>query len=210
MAEFLGARPATGRSVVRGRCLPYGEGITYWPVAEIVRQAAGIDDGDDAETARERIETFVAGLPESAAIARGLAGLVGLEASAAQEELVWAFRASSGAPRRRASAVVLIDDIHWAEPTLLDLIESVADLARDAPILVVCPARPEFLDDRPTWGGGKLNATTILLEPLAAGPAFELIDALVPGGALPASVRARIASAAEGNPLYRRGIRSGC
>src|SRR4029077_837827 len=94
------------------------------------------------------------------------------------------------------------DDIHWAEPTLLDLLESVADLARDAPMLLVCPARPEFLDDRPTWGGGKVNATTILLEPLTEVSPLELIDALVPGDALPATVRARIAEAAEGNPLY--------
>jgi class 3 adenylate cyclase/tetratricopeptide (TPR) repeat protein len=201
VAEFLGAVRGRAR-VVRGRCLPYGEGITYWAVAEIVRQAAGIEDGDAAETERERIDTFVAGLPEAAAIARGLVGLIGLEASAAQEELVWAFRRALEHLSDVRPLVVLVDDIHWAEPTLLDLIESVADLARGSPILFVCPARPEFLDDRPTWGGGKLNATTILLEPLAEGSALELIDALVPGGALPPAVRARIADAAEGNPLY--------
>jgi len=201
VAEFLGAVRDRAR-VVRGRCLPYGEGITYWAVAEIVRQATGIGEADAADAERERIDTFVAGLPEAAAIARGLAGLIGLEASAAQEELVWAFRRALEHLADERPLVVLIDDIHWAEPTLLDLIESVADLARDSPILLVCPARPEFLDDRPTWGGGKLNATTILLEPLAEGSAFELIDALVPGGALPPVVRARIADAAEGNPLY--------
>ena len=201
VAEFLGALRDRAR-VVRGRCLPYGEGITYWPVAEIVRQAAGIEDGDAAATERERIDTFVAGLPEAAAIARGLIGLIGLEASAAQEELTWAFRRALEHLADKGPLVVLVDDIHWAEPTLLDLIESMVDLARDAPILFVCPARPEFLDDRPTWGGGKLNATTILLEPLTEGSALELIDALVPGGALPAAARARIADAAEGNPLY--------
>ena len=201
VAEFLGAVRDRAR-VVRGRCLPYGEGITYWAVAEIVRQATGIDEADAADAERERIDTFVAGLPETAAIARGLAGLIGLEASAAQEELVWAFRRALEHLADERPLVGRIDDIHWAEPTLLDLIESVADLARDSPILLVCPARPEFLDDRPTWGGGKLNATTILLEPLAEGSAFELIDALVPGGALPPVVRARIADAAEGNPLY--------
>ncbi len=201
VAEFLGAVRDRAR-VVRGRCLPYGEGITYWAVAEIVRQATGIADGDDAETARERIDAFVAGLPEAAAIARGLAGLIGLESSAAQEEIVWSFRRALEHLADTGPLVVLVDDIHWADSPLLDLIESVADLARDSPILFVCPARPEFLDDRPTWGGGKLNATTILLEPLTEGSALELIDALVPGGALPAAVRARIADAAEGNPLY--------
>jgi class 3 adenylate cyclase/tetratricopeptide (TPR) repeat protein len=201
VAEFLGLVRDRAR-VVRGRCLPYGEGITYWAVAEIVRQATGIEDDDSAETVRERIGMFVAGLPEEAAIARGLVGLIGLESSAAQEELVWAFRRALEHLADKRPLVVLIDDIHWAEPTLLDLVESVADLARGSPILFVCPARPEFLDDRPTWGSGKFNVTTIPLEPLTEGSALELIDALVPGGALPTAVRARITDAAEGNPLY--------
>jgi class 3 adenylate cyclase/tetratricopeptide (TPR) repeat protein len=201
VAEFLGAVWDRAR-VVRGRCLPYGEGITYLPVAEIVRQAAGIGEDDTAESERERIASFVAGLPEASAIARGLTGLIGLEASASPEELIWAFRRALEHLADERPLVVLVDDIHWADPTLLDLVEAVADLARDSPILFVCPARAELLDDRPTWGGGKLNATTILLEPLPAGPALELIDALVPGGALPPAVRVRIADAAEGNPLY--------
>jgi len=201
VAEFLGTVWDRAR-VVHGRCLPYGEGITYWAVAEIVRQAAGIGDGDDAGIERGRIDAFVAGLPEAAAIARGLIGLIGLESSAAPEELVWSFRRALEHLADQGPLVVLVDDIHWADPALLDLIESVADLARDSPILFVCPARPELLDDRPTWGGGKLNATTILLEPLTEGSALALIDALVPGGALPPAVRSRIAEAAEGNPLY--------
>ncbi len=201
VAEFLRAvRDRAG--VVRGRCLPYGEGITYWAVAEIIRQATGIEDDDSADTERGRIDAFVAGLPEAAAIARGLIGLVGLGSSAAKEELVWAFRRSLEHLTDERPLVVLIDDIHWAEPTLLDLIESVADLVRDSPILFVCPARPEFFDDRPAWGGGTLNATTIPLEPLTDGSALALIDALVPGGALPPAVRAQIADSAEGNPLY--------
>ncbi len=180
VAEFVG--PVRERAlVVRGRCLPYGEGITYLPVAESVRQAAGIEEDDTADAERERIAAFVAGLPEAAAIARCLTGLVGLEASAAPEELTWAFCRTLEHLADERPVVVLVDDIHWAEPTLLDLVESVADLARGSPILFLCPARPEFLDDRPTWGGGKLNATTILLEPLPSGPSLQLIDALVPG-----------------------------
>ena len=121
---------------------------------------------------------------------------------AAQEELFWAFRRLLLHLAEDRPLVVVVEDIHWAEPTLLDLLESVAELARVAPLLIVCPARPEILDDRPTWGGGKVNATTILLEPLAEGSALQLIDSLVPPGALRATVRARIADAAEGNPLY--------
>ena len=201
VAEFLAGVRDDAR-VLRGRCLPYGEGITYLPVAEIIRQAAGIGEAETADLERQRIDALVAGLPEAAAIARGLAGLVGLDVAAAKEELVWAFRRMLEHLADEKPLVVLIDDIHWAEPTLLDLIESVADLTRDSPILFLCPARPEFLDDRPTWGGGRLNATTILLEPLSEGSALRLIDALLPGAGLPAAVRARIAEGAEGNPLF--------
>lgn len=201
VAEFLASVRDRAR-VLRGRCLPYGEGITYLPIAEIIRQAAGVDELATAESARERIEMLVAGMPESAAVTRGLAGLIGLDASAAHEELVWAFRRMLERLADANPLVVLVDDIHWAESTLLDMIESVADLTRDSPILFVCPARPEFLDGRPTWGGGRLNATTILLEPLSTGSALRLVDALVPGDALPPAVRARIVDGAEGNPLY--------
>ena len=201
VAEFLAGVRDDAR-VLRGRCLPYGEGITYLPVAEIIRQAAGIGETETADVERQRIDALVAGLPEAAAIARGLAGLIGLDVSAAPEELVWAFRRMLEHLADEKPLVILIDDIHWAEPTLLDLIESVADLTRDSPILFLCPARPEFLDDRPTWGGGRLNATTILLEPLSEGSALRLIDALLPGAGLPEAVRARIAEGAEGNPLY--------
>ncbi len=144
----------------------------------------------------------MAGLPEAPAIARGLVGLLGLEVSVAQEDLVWSFRRALEHLADGGPLVVVLDDIHWAEPALLDLVESVADLARESPVLFVCAARPELLDDRPTWGGGKVNATTILLEPLAEASAFALIDALVPGGALPPAARSRIAEAAEGNPLF--------
>jgi len=200
VAEFLASVRDSAR-VLRGRCRPYGEGITYLPIAEIIRQAAGIDDAQPEELARKRIEHMVEGMPESAAVARGLAGLTGLDASAGQEELVWAFRRILERLADEAPLIVLIDDVHWAEPTLLDLVEAVVELTRDSPILFICPARPEFLDTRPTWGGGRLNATTILLEPLSERSALDLIDALVPG-ALPAEVRTRIVEGAEGNPLY--------
>jgi class 3 adenylate cyclase/tetratricopeptide (TPR) repeat protein len=200
--EFLGALDPADATVLRGRCLSYGEGITHWPLAEMVRRAAGIDDADDAERARERLERFTAVLPEGTAIARGLAGLVGLEVGVAREELVWALRRSLEHLAGERPLVAVFDDLHWAEQALLDLVESVALLARHSPIFFLCEARPELLDDRPSWGGGKLNAMTIMLEPLAGGDTLELIDALVPGQALPPAVRDRVAEAAEGNPLY--------
>ena len=98
--------------------------------------------------------------------------------------------------------MVVFDDIHWGEPTFLDLVEHVADLSRDAPILLLCLARPELLDRRPGWGGGKLNATTVLLEPLDAGETDELIERLLEGDELERELAARIRAAAEGNPLF--------
>ena len=103
---------------------------------------------------------------------------------------------------RRRPLVVVVDDIHWAEPTLLDLIDHVADWSRDAPILVVCPARPELLDVRRGWGGWKINATTILLEPLSEAEYQDLIANLLGRAELDEGIRRRIAEAAEGNPLF--------
>ncbi len=98
--------------------------------------------------------------------------------------------------------VVVLDDIQWAEPVFLDLIEHVADWSRDAPILLLCVARPELLEERPSWGGGKLNATTVLLEPLPPEDCEELLDELAADLDLPAEARGRILAAADGNPLF--------
>ena len=190
-------------TIRRGRCLPYGEGITYWPIIEVIRTSAGIEDTDSAEVARARLDGLVGDGPEARLVAQRIAQLVGFDRGAApQEELFWACRKLLEQFARERPLVVLIEDVHWAEPTLLDLIEHLADLARDAPMLLLTTARPEMLDARPTWGGGRMNATSILLEPLSAEASSELIDQLVPGARLPAVARDRIAAAAEGNPLY--------
>ena len=201
VAEFLDEVRDRAR-IVRGRCLPYGEGITYWPVADVVRQAAGITELDSAESARARIEVFVEGVPEAAAIARGLAGVIGLDVAVSQDDLFWAFRRAMEKVAEERPLVILVEDIHWGESTLLELLESLAKGARASRMLVVCPARPELLDERPALGRGDDFATTIMLEPLSEGSALLLVDSLVPPGALQPGIRARIADAAEGNPLY--------
>jgi hypothetical protein len=177
-AEFLAG--LEGATVVRGRCLPYGEGITYWPVVEVVKQ---LPPRELDVQARDAI--------------RGLLGEKGL--SPAAPEIAWAFRKLLEAAAAERPLVCVFDDVHWGEDTFLDLVEHVADLSREAPILVLCMARPELLDRRQTWGGGKLNATTVLLEPLAADEADRLIDDL---GELAPALRERIRDAAEGNPLF--------
>jgi DNA-binding SARP family transcriptional activator len=184
--------------VLSGRCLPYGEGITYWPLAEIVTQAAG-DGGRDA---------IAALLPEdddAEAIAARVAAAIGAVeggTGAAQAETFWAVRKLFEALARDRPLVVFFDEVHGAEPTLLDRGEHLADLTRDAPVLLVCLARPELFDERPVWGGGKLNATSTLLEPLSGPECEALIDNLLGRAPLPAATRGRIAEAADGNPLF--------
>jgi class 3 adenylate cyclase/tetratricopeptide (TPR) repeat protein len=202
VAEFV-ASVSTDATVLRGRCLPYGEGITYWPVGEVVKQAAGIEETDNGDEARAKVTRLLEGERDAPLIASRVEAAIGLATdSAPQEELFWAIRKLLEHLARRRPLVVVWDDIHWAEPTFLDLVEHIADLSRDAPLLLLCPARPELLDTRTGWGGGKLNATTILLEPLAADATERLIDALPGGSALPELLRRRILEAAEGNPLY--------
>ena len=177
-AEFLASLADV--PIVRGRCLSYGEGITYWPLAEAVLQL-GRHPTD----------------PRAAAAIASLLGESDEPASA--DEIAWAFRKLL---EDSAPVVCVFDDLHWAEPTFLDLIDHVADWSRDASILLVCIARPELLDRRPTWAGGKLNATTVLLEPLTAAETDELIERLLGDAALAEPLRVRIGEAAEGNPLF--------
>jgi AAA ATPase-like protein/adenylate/guanylate cyclase family protein len=175
-AEFLAAIEAR---VVLGTCLSYGEGITYWPVVEIVKQLETLPEGDAAVPLRSLLgETDSATSPE---------------------EIAWGFRKLLEQEAQERPVVCVLDDLHWAEQTLLDLVEHVADLSRDAPVLLLCMARPELLEIRPTWGGGKWNATTVLLEPLDAAETERLLDEL---GGVESGLRERIATAAEGNPLF--------
>jgi tetratricopeptide (TPR) repeat protein len=178
VAEFLAG--LDGAHSVRGRCLPYGQGITYWPVIEVIRQLDALPTDEYAASALQSL------LAESAA-------------SASAEEIAWAFRKLLEQQARASPLVVVFDDIHWGEETFLDLVEHVADLSRDAPMLLLCMARPELLEKRPQWGGGKWNATTVLLEPLNREETDQLLDAL---GGVKDELRDSIRAAAEGNPLF--------
>ena len=167
--EFI-RETADRARILRGHCLHYGEGITYWPLVEVLLQLDA-----DAEA--------VLALPspnEAAVATRKL-----LEAEAAERPLV-----------------VVWDDIQWAETAFLDLIEHIADWSRGAPIFVLCVARPELLQLRPAWGGGKPNATSLMLEPLGSDETSTLIDNLLSGAKLLDTTRGRILQASEGNPLF--------
>jgi class 3 adenylate cyclase/tetratricopeptide (TPR) repeat protein len=200
--DFVERRGAEARAVY-GRCLAYGDGITYWPLGEIVRTLAELSDTDDAATGRAKVEALLEGEDDASAVAERIGGAIGLiEARATPQETAWAARRLFEMIASRQPLVIVMDDVQWAEPALLDLIDDVATWAHDAPILLICLAREELLDLRAAWGGGKRYATTITLEPLSDSQSGELVSNLVGGADLPESLRQRIASASEGNPLF--------
>jgi predicted ATPase/class 3 adenylate cyclase len=201
--EFTGGL-AGDVTVLRGRCLPYGEGITYWPLAEIVREITRAEGRDPGEQSASAIAARLAGEEKAELIVERLGHALGLGGAggATSEETFWAVRKLFESLARAGPLVIVIDDLHWAESTFLDLIEHVAKNSRDFPILLVCIARPELLDKRPAWGGDKLKATSIFLDPLSEAECRELITNLLDRAPLPPGAESRIAGAAEGNPLF--------
>jgi class 3 adenylate cyclase len=201
LVREFGSRIDPEPLLLTGRCLSYGEGITLWPITEMAIQAAEIKEGDPPEHARAALRAALGDAPDAEAIAAQLGDLLGIGGSG-PVEASWAIRRFLEALSRERPVVAVLDDIHWAEPTLLDVIEHVADWSREAPILLLCMARPELLEDRPGWGGGKRNATSVHLEPLSEPEADELIENLLGHPALTAEIRERIRAAAQGNPLF--------
>ena len=195
-------RGLDGATVLRGRCLPYGDGITYFPILEIVKQASGLADFDAPEVVEEKVRRVLEGDEQQQVVWDRVSQLLGLATPGSGEETFWAVRRFLEAVAGRGPLVVILDDIHWGEPALLELVEHIAEWSRDVPILLVCMARPELLDLRPTWGGGKLNASTISLEPLSEEECVELIANLLSATEVPPDVSERIAEVAGGNPLF--------
>ncbi len=180
--------------VVAGRCLPYGEGITYWPLAEIVRRLAGRPEVS-------AIAEAAGGGIEARTIAHRIARVVGMVPGAvAVEEANWAVRRLLEVRAAERPLVVVVDDIHWAEPTMLDLLEHVTTVARDVPLLLVFLARPEFLERRPDWAGGR--STVVALGPLPDGDAALLFAELTAGTGIGAADAERVLATAEGNPFF--------
>ena len=193
-------------SVLIGRALPYGEGVTYWPLGEMVKAAAGISDDDPLEEAFEKLRECCA--EEAVADVLGLAaGLMeALEGERSPQEIAWAAREVMQGIADVQPLVLLFEDVHWAEAPLLDLIEHIADRVR-APVLILCLARPELLDARPGWGGGRVRSTAIELEPLSDEESAELVEQLLSqlagtAGERPASLPQDALDRAEGNPLF--------
>jgi class 3 adenylate cyclase/tetratricopeptide (TPR) repeat protein len=201
--EGLGERAR----VLRGRCLPYGDGITFYPLAEALIDVADLNEADTPHAARAKLAALVGRGEHAETIAERVGQAIGIPGSqSAPEETLWAIRVLLERLAAERPVVFMIDDLQWAEPRFLELVEHVADLAQDAPILLACMARPELLNDHPGWAGGKLNATSMLLEPLAPEECGTLVANLLADDSVDEAVRTSIAEAAEGHPLYAEEI----
>jgi class 3 adenylate cyclase/tetratricopeptide (TPR) repeat protein len=188
--------------VVQGRCLSYGEGITYWPVVEILTVVAGIAGVDGPDEIRSKIGRLLEGSSDAEIVGERLAEFLGLSgATAAPEETHWAVRKLFEALATPRPLVAVFDDIHWAEPALLDLIEHVVTWSGDAPIVLLCTARPELLEERPDWATTSREAISLRLEPLTHDESGRLIENLIGSSALPEEAGS-IVDTAEGNPLF--------
>lgn len=190
VAEALGSRAR----VLTGHCLPYGDGVTFWPLREVVLEATRAVAGDSPAA-------LLSGEPDGERIAAQVGAAIGLTQEPTQpHELFPAIRSFFEALARRQPLVLVLEDVHWAEGTLLDLIEYLADAAR-APLFLLCLARPELVEKRPDWAASSRNVYALFLEPL--GPSeIQLIAERLAGGTLPLETRARVVETAQGNPLF--------
>ena len=192
-----------GALVLRARCLPYGEGITFWPVADLVKQVCGIDDGEGRADARAKIDAALTGCEAGALVAERVAAVTGFgDSTAGLQETFWAIRRFLEWSGRSRPLVVVLDDLQWAEPTFLDLVEYLGGWSRDVAMLLLCLARPDLTDIRTTWASGIANATVVPLHPLDDLESERLVTELLGGERLDDRVWARIAESAGGNPLF--------
>ena len=200
--EAIGAVGARAWVLV-GRCLPYGDGITWWPVREIIHEAAGIDESDDVAAARARLSALVGESGVDPRVEPIVAGTIGLSSEAVvSDERFWALRSLLEGLGRQRPLLLVVEDLHWAEPTLLHFVEYLVDQVFDSALAIVGTARPDLGEAHPTWASGRERAHVLRLEALGAETARRLVVAQVGGTAVPAALAERIAAAAEGNPLF--------
>jgi class 3 adenylate cyclase/tetratricopeptide (TPR) repeat protein len=189
----------------QGRCLPYGEGITFWALGEIVKAEAGILESDSARVAAAKLDGAVAGEErERPWLLQRLAPLVGLEAAstAEREELFAAWRRFLEGLAATHPTVLVFEDLHWADEALLSFLEYLAEWSQGVPLLILCAARPELYERRPAWGAGQRNAHTINLSPLSNRETIQLVSHLVDSAALSDDLERAILDRVGGNPLY--------
>jgi class 3 adenylate cyclase len=195
----------------QGRCLPYGEGVAFWALGEMVKAQAGILETDAADTATGKldraVDDLIADEREAAWLMEQLRPLVGLAAAAEfggdrQAEAFAAWRRFLEALAEQRTAVLVFEDLHWADDALLDFLDHLVDWAADVPLLLVATARPELLVRRPGWAGGKPNTMIVSLVPLSEQDTARLVAALLDQAVLPVELQAALLAQAGGNPLY--------
>jgi class 3 adenylate cyclase/tetratricopeptide (TPR) repeat protein len=191
----------------RGRCLPYGDGVTYWALGEMVKAQAGILETDDSQTAAAKLarsaRDVVAISTEAAWVESHLRPLLALQGDVGgrRDEAFAAWRRYFEALAESGPLLLVFEDLHWADDGLLDFIDHVADWSIERPIVLLCTARPELRERRATWGA-RTNAATILLPPLSPAETGTLVELLLRQTRVPKKLRAAVLSRAEGNPLY--------
>jgi DNA-binding SARP family transcriptional activator/tetratricopeptide (TPR) repeat protein len=195
----------------QGRSLPYGDGVSFWALEEMVKAEAGILEGDSAQAVERKIGKTVRRIVEDPAEARrfatylgALVGLGGGEASAAdlRGETFAAWRHFLEALADEGPLVLVFEDLHWADDALLDFVDELLDRVRDVPLLVVATARPEFLERRPGWAGGKPSALTISLPPLSESETTQLVAAMLEEPVVSGKAHGALLARIGGNPLY--------
>jgi class 3 adenylate cyclase/tetratricopeptide (TPR) repeat protein len=189
----------------QGRCLPYGEGITYWALGEIVKAHTGILESDDLGEVREKLLQSVAHVADAGDrewLVSRLESLLGGEGGGTREESFTAWRRFLEEIAATHPLVLVVEDLHWADAALVEFLEHLVDYTAGVPLLVVCTARPELYERHTGWGGGKRNSTTISLSPLDTGETSHLLARLLDQAVLPAETQQRLLERAGGNPLY--------
>ena len=204
LGDFVDAKPGLFRWR-QGRCLPYGEGITFWALGEILKAEAGILESDSAEVAAAKLDAALPlAEPERRWLLERLAPLVGVEAATAAErqELFTAWRRFLESLAAAGPTVLVFEDLHWADEALLDFLEHLVEWSQGVPLLVLCAARPELYERRPGWGAGLRNAHTINLSPLSDEETAELVSHLISTTVLSRELEQAVLERAGGNPLY--------
>jgi class 3 adenylate cyclase len=188
----------------QGRCLPYGDGITFWALGEIVKAHAGVYESDAPEVAREKLEAVLPDVEERPWLRARLLPLLGVESGDAvgQDEAFTAWRRFLESIAERDPAIFVFEDVHWADDALLTFLEHLADWMQGVPVLVVCTARPELYETHQAWGAGLTNHTSIRLGPLSDTDTARLVSALLEQAVLPAETQQLLLERAGGNPLY--------
>jgi tetratricopeptide (TPR) repeat protein len=192
-------------TVLRGRCPSYG-GVAYDAMIQVVAEAARLDPADP-ETARRRLAAVVAGIDGASRIVERISQVLGLrKGGGPTEDTHWALRRLLEVMARDRPLIVVLEDLHWADAALLDLVEDIAESSRDAPLLLLCATRLELLDVRPRWAGGKVNAVNVQLAPLGGDEAKQFVSHLLGDMATAPGVREYIVDRAGGNPLFVQGL----